>query len=186
MSEWRDIKGRVDGYEVSDEGEVRRKGKNHILKPITRRNHHYLKVNLWKKKKYSQVNVHELVAEAFVDNPNNCKHIVHKDGDFSNNRASNLEWNDAGCKVTCKWCGKVFIRPHEKNTIFCSEKCRKESKADYDKKRMSAFKKPKAPKVPKSEYKPSRPKMIDNLEYCRNYADNQKAETLRLLREGLL
>lgn len=36
--------------------------------------------------------VHYLVAEAFVPNPNNFTNIRHIDGNILNNRADNLEW----------------------------------------------------------------------------------------------
>ena len=47
------------------------------------------KDNVW-----TAVHVQELVAEAFVPNPNNFKYVRHKDGDIRNNRADNLEWSD--------------------------------------------------------------------------------------------
>lgn len=36
--------------------------------------------------------VDKLVAKYFLDNPNNCKLVKHKDGDPTNNKANNLEW----------------------------------------------------------------------------------------------
>jgi len=36
--------------------------------------------------------VHRLLMEAFVPNPNQCKHINHIDADKLNNSLSNLEW----------------------------------------------------------------------------------------------
>ena len=38
------------------------------------------------------VYVHELVAKAFVPNPDNLPYIEHLDGDRLNNRADNLRW----------------------------------------------------------------------------------------------
>ena len=51
-------------------------------------------VMLNKDKVWTAVHVHELVAEAFIPNPGNMKHIRHKDGNIRNNRADNLEWTN--------------------------------------------------------------------------------------------
>lgn len=42
------------------------------------------------KKKY--IRIHRLVAELFLDNPNNYTQINHKDGNKLNNFVNNLEW----------------------------------------------------------------------------------------------
>ena len=39
--------------------------------------------------------LHQLVARAFIDNPNNCKYVRHLDGNYDNNRADNLVWMSA-------------------------------------------------------------------------------------------
>lgn len=36
--------------------------------------------------------LHRIVAEHFIENPNNLPEVNHKDGDFYNNKSENLEW----------------------------------------------------------------------------------------------
>lgn len=52
----------------------------------------YLQVSLSKDGKKTKRYVHDLVAEAFIPNPNNLKEVNHKDYNKANNRVTNLEW----------------------------------------------------------------------------------------------
>jgi hypothetical protein len=52
----------------------------------------YKIVSLTKDSKTKTMFVHRLVAEAFVNNPDNLPFVNHKDEDKTNNFADNLEW----------------------------------------------------------------------------------------------
>lgn len=86
---WKDI-ANYDNYEVSTFGKVRNKKSGRILKAAN--NGGYYNVNLSKLKGNCKL-VHKLVAETFIDNPENKAHVNHKDKNGLNNRLSNLEWN---------------------------------------------------------------------------------------------
>lgn len=97
MEVWKAIEGYEGLYEVSNLGRVRSLdhydsiGRFHagvMLKPQLDSRKNYLHVNLSGK----SVNVHRIVAKAFIDNPYNYEEINHKDEDKTNNRVSNLEW----------------------------------------------------------------------------------------------
>ena len=83
-------------YQVSNFGNVKsspRHGtKGKVLKPCKFSNGYY-NITLSKQNhKAKQVGVHRLVAEAFLDNPNNYPCVNHKDENKFNNCVDNLEW----------------------------------------------------------------------------------------------
>lgn len=54
----------------------------------------YERVALCRDGKNYEMRVHRLVAEAFIDNPNNLPQVNHKDFNRRNNVFTNLEWCD--------------------------------------------------------------------------------------------
>lgn len=88
IEKWKKIK-EYENYEISNLGNVRSLKKQRILKPMLGE---YKKVALYKNGKRKFFRVHRLVAEAFLDNPNNYKIVNHIDGNKYNNFFSNLEW----------------------------------------------------------------------------------------------
>lgn len=108
MEKWKDVKGYEGIYEVSNHGRVKtKKGKTthsvlhgkrvweeRILKQKTDKRG-YKRVALWKEKKTKTLLVHRLVADAFIENPNDEPLVNHKDGNPSNNKRENLEWCDS-------------------------------------------------------------------------------------------
>ena len=102
---WKDIKGYEGLYQVSTLGRVRsvshevidsigrhsiKEGKALSLRKSTQTG--YPTINLTKNGKYTSFNVHRLVAEAFIPNPNNLPCVNHKDESRDNNVVDNLEW----------------------------------------------------------------------------------------------
>lgn len=73
-----------NNYYVSNKGRV--KNNKRILKPLELDGYHHININ----RKY--LRIHQLVAQLFLDNPNNYNIVNHKDGNKSNNDVSNLEW----------------------------------------------------------------------------------------------
>lgn len=86
---WKDIPGYEGIYYASNKGLIR--SKNGILKPSVHRDG-YLKVVFCVKGRRKTFQVHRLIAQTFIPNPNNLPQINHKDEDKTNNCVENLEW----------------------------------------------------------------------------------------------
>lgn len=65
--------------------------KGHLLHPSILKCG-YAQVKLQYKGKRKHFYLHRLIAEAFIENPNNLPYINHKDENKTNNNVSNLEW----------------------------------------------------------------------------------------------
>ena len=90
---WKDIEGYDGIYQVSNQGRIRsrKSGVWRLLKP-GHGDGRYCQVGLVKDGKRYWKRVHQLVAEAFLPNPDHLPQIDHKDGNHLNNYADNLRW----------------------------------------------------------------------------------------------
>ena len=109
---WKEVAGYEGRYEVSNIGRVRCIPRDveqlnkyrtvsivhHAGKIISQRANRlgYMIVNLHPDRKTLKTHaVHQLVAKAFIPNPNGYIYVNHKDENKANNRVENLEWCDA-------------------------------------------------------------------------------------------
>ena len=90
---WKDIKDYEGHYQVSNLSRVKsiKFGKERILKQHINKGGYYY-VCLLKNGKHKNYYVHRLVAETFIDNPDNLPQVNHKDENKTNNNVVNLEW----------------------------------------------------------------------------------------------
>lgn len=122
IEEWRDVLGYEGIYQVSNLGNVISKTRiseqNRLLQPIKLKKEKvhkgYLRVQLHKGKEYKHKPIHRLVAQSFIDNPENKPQVNHIDEDKTNNRVDNLEW------VTAKENMNYGTRPQKQSVKIIS------------------------------------------------------------------
>jgi hypothetical protein len=87
---WKPVKGYEEKYEVSSQGRARSYKKTsktyNILKPIERKG--YFRIYMGGKFH----TLHKIIAETFLQNPENKEFVNHINGIKSDNRLENLEW----------------------------------------------------------------------------------------------
>lgn len=95
---WRPVRDYEGLYEVSNYARVKSLPRNgtilqeRIMRQVLVRG--YLCISLMKNNIKKQYKVHRLVAQAFLDNPDNLPEVNHKDENKLNNIPENLEWCD--------------------------------------------------------------------------------------------
>jgi hypothetical protein len=99
---WKDIDGYDGFYQVSSWGRIKSlgrwvacKGGQKFNKERIRKDcnsHGYRNITLCKENKSHSFLLHIVVANAFVENPENLPQVNHLDGDKTNNYYKNLEW----------------------------------------------------------------------------------------------
>lgn len=133
---WVSVNGYEGIYEISNYGNVaslnyNRTGKRKNLTPKLN-NKGYLWVELRNKGNKKCCLIHRLVAEHFLENPNNYNLVNHKDENTQNNLYNNLEWCNASYNANYskklhsektisdgkKWDFKPSSKYHKHNNIL--------------------------------------------------------------------
>lgn len=97
---WKDIKGYEKIYQISNLGRIKSlKRKNNYGKTIKEsirilqiNKYGYNIITLWKNHIGITYQIHRLVADAFIPNPENKPQVNHIDGNKLNNNINNLQW----------------------------------------------------------------------------------------------
>ena len=107
---WRSIEN-YDNYAVSSFGKVKNVITGRMLKAADNKDG-YLRINLFDDGVMKTFTVHRLVANAFINNPDDKECVDHKNNNRTNNHISNLRWatnkeNSQNSKLSIKNTSKV-------------------------------------------------------------------------------
>ena len=104
----------------------------------------YYILNLYKNNIKKSAQIHRLVAEAFIPNPNNYPVVNHKDFNRKNNAVENLEWTTQKGNVNWSICNmrhrksKTHTNTGEKYITF--RKTTSKYRVQVDRKEYGSFK----------------------------------------------
>ena len=125
---WKDIPGYEGLYKVSNTGKIFSVATNRELSVIQKKDG-YTCISLCDKDhNKKQYRIHQLVAKAFIPNPNNLPMINHKNEIKNDNRVENLEW-----------CNNFYNSNYGNRNLILSKKLKgvPKSKEAIEKRRMT-------------------------------------------------
>lgn len=105
---WKPCTIKGDGYEVSNQGRLRDRTQK-VFKGTSEAEGHYLR--------FRDQYVHRLVAQAFLENPNNLPIVHHKNSNKQDNRLVNLMWVSASDNLKFS----AMENKHRNKTIQCTD-----------------------------------------------------------------
>lgn len=123
MEEFRDLKD-FENYQISNLGRIYSKKRRVCLKVKKLGNSGYYQVRLSKDGNYVYKNLHRLLAETFIPNPNNYRTVNHINGNKLDNRLNNLEWADdctqqhQACLLGLKNCTQHVLTEEEIKDVY--------------------------------------------------------------------
>lgn len=118
MEEFRELKG-FENYKISNLGRIYSIKKRTCLKVKKLGNSGYYQVRLSKDGKYIYKNLHRILAETFIPNPNNYRTVNHINGNKLDNRLDNLEWTN-DCKQQHEAC-LLGLKPTTQHILTTEE-----------------------------------------------------------------
>ena len=108
---WKQIEG-FENYDVSDHGRIRNRTSHKMIK--TYMDNGRMAVTLYIGKQKFGRRLHNLVAHAFVPNPEHKQYVYNRNCEFENCRADNLYW------VSAEEHSATLCRPNPPNLILQS------------------------------------------------------------------
>lgn len=125
-----EIDGELIPYAISKDGKVRNLKTGKYLSGSILQSYRYINFRYEGKNKNRAV--HRLVAQAFIDNPNNYSIVDHIDGDRLNNNLENLRWVSAKENRVNVHLDKTPVSPEFEEIIFSKEEEDNEEWKEYE------------------------------------------------------